>query len=59
MKPDKLAQNAPSQSEAWKPDKLSQGVHNQKAIPEFSGGTPQIKGEATEPQREEEMPRSQ
>ena len=50
-KPDKLAQNAPSQSEAQKARQAIPVMHiTRQAIPDFKGRIPQIKGEVTEPQ---------
>ena len=50
--PDKLAQNAPSQSEPWKADKLSQGAYKQTSYPRVQWENGLDKREATEPQGE-------
>ena len=47
---DKLAQNAPSQSEARKPDKLSQGVHIADKLSQSSMGEyPRVNGKPQTP----------
>ena len=53
-KPDKLAQNAPSQSEAWEARQTIPGVHiSRQAIPEFNGGNTLDKREVTDPREVE------
>ena len=53
-KPDKLPQNAPAQSEAWKARQATPGCTVRQAIPGFNEKTPWIKRGAAEPQKREE-----